>query len=32
MKFNNLEALLIIVLCITSVVDTIFNVLTYVKG
>jgi hypothetical protein len=32
MKFNNLESLLIAILCITSVVDTIFNVLTYIKG
>jgi hypothetical protein len=32
MKFNNLESLLIVILCITSVVDTIFNVLTYIRG
>jgi len=32
MKFTNAESILIIVLCLTSVIDTIFNVLTYIRG
>jgi len=32
MKFNNVEGLLIVILCITSVVDTVVNILTYIKG
>ena len=32
MKFTNTEGLLIIVLCVTSVVDTVVNILTYIKG
>jgi len=32
MKFNNVEGMLIVILCITSVVDTVVNILTYIKG
>ena len=32
MKFNNLEGMLILVLCLTSVIDTVVNILTYIKG
>ena len=32
MKFTHAEYILIIVLCLTSVIDTIFNVLTYIRG
>ena len=32
MKFNNAEALLIVILCITSVIDTVVSILTYIRG
>ena len=32
MKFNFNEVIFILVLCITSVIDTIFNVLTFLRG
>jgi hypothetical protein len=32
MKFNFNEVVFIAVLCVTSVIDTIFNVLTYLRG
>ena len=32
MKFNNVEGMLIVILCVTSVVDTVVNILTYIRG
>jgi hypothetical protein len=31
MKFNNTEGMLIVILCVTSIIDTLINVLEYLK-
>jgi hypothetical protein len=32
MNFNKAEAVLIVILCVTSVIDNIVSVLTYIRG